>query len=85
MADSGFPVGGAPKSWGGANSQGGYVLKNVYVKTKESAHLGGAGGAPAAPLWSANVLDYVSRSSEKVGFQKEKPKRYHTGHKIRRL
>ena len=32
----GFPVGG-----GGANSQGGYVSKNLYVKSKESGPLGG--------------------------------------------
>ena len=38
---------------GGANSRGGYVLKNLYVKTKESGPLGGggvrAGGTPLDP------------------------------------
>ena len=43
-ADRGFPVGG-----GGANSRGGSVSKNLYVKTKESGPLGGC--APAAPPW----------------------------------
>ena len=33
---------------GGANSRGGYVSKNLYVKTKES---GPVGGAPTAPPW----------------------------------
>ena len=43
VMDPGFPVGGgAPTSWGGgANSRGGYVSKNLYVKTKESGPLGG--------------------------------------------
>ena len=36
VADPGFPVGG------GANSRGGYVLKNLCVKTKESGPVGGA-------------------------------------------
>ena len=34
---------------GGANSRGGYISKNLYVKTKESGPLGGAraGGTPS--------------------------------------
>ena len=36
VADPGFPLGG-----GGANSRGGYILKNLYVKTKESGPVGG--------------------------------------------
>ena len=36
VADPGFPMGG------GANSRGGYVSKNLYVKTKESGPVGGA-------------------------------------------
>ena len=47
MADPGFPIGGADFV-GGANSRGGYVSKNLYVKTKESGPLGGR--TPAAPL-----------------------------------
>ena len=34
--------GGADLVGGGANSRGGYILKNLYVKTKESGPLGGA-------------------------------------------
>ena len=46
VADPGFPVGDAGLV-GGANSRGGYVSKNLYVKTKESGPLGArAGGAP---------------------------------------
>ena len=32
---------GTPTSWGGTNSRGGYVSKNLYVKTNESGPLGG--------------------------------------------
>ena len=48
VADPGFPVGGRRPYRGGANSRGGYVSKNLYVKTKESGPVGGvrAGGAP---------------------------------------
>ena len=45
--------GGHPPRRGSANSQGGYVSKNLYVKMKESGPLG---GAPAAPPGSANGL-----------------------------
>ena len=47
VADRGFPVGGAPTSWGGTDSQGGYISKNLYVKMKESGPLGvHAGSTP---------------------------------------
>ena len=50
VADPGFPIGGGGcrPHRGGTNSPGGYVLKNLYVKTKESGLVGGAraGGAP---------------------------------------
>ena len=50
MADPGFPV-------GGANSRGGYVLKNLYVKTKESGPLGArTGGACNICLAVHNTL-----------------------------
>ena len=42
---------------GGANSQYGYVSKNVYVKTKGLGLLGGA--HRVRPLESANVLDFL--------------------------
>ena len=45
--------GGADLVGGGTNSRGSYVLKNLYVKTKESGPLGGH--APAAPPGSANA------------------------------
>ena len=42
MADPGFPVGGrGPRGGGGVDSRGGYVLKILHVKTKESGPLGG--------------------------------------------
>ena len=47
VADPGFPVGGRRPHRGGTNSRGGYVLKNLYVKMKESGPVGGH--APAAP------------------------------------
>ena len=53
MADPGFPVGGRQPRRGGANSQGGYVSKNLYVKMKESGPLGGC--TPVAPPGSANA------------------------------
>ena len=48
VSDPGFPVGGVDLVVGGVDSQGGYVLKILYVKTKESGSLGGAcaGHAP---------------------------------------
>ena len=55
VADPGFPVGGC-QPHGGANSWGGYISKNLYVKTKELGPLGGR--APAAPPGSANVLGW---------------------------
>ena len=41
MADPGFPLGGCGPRRGGMDSQGGYVSKILYVKTKESGPLGG--------------------------------------------
>ena len=48
VADPGFPVGGHGPHRGGVDSQGGYVSKILYVKTKELGPLGGAraGHAP---------------------------------------
>ena len=40
VADPGFPVGGHWPCGGGANSWGGYILKNLYVKMKESGPVG---------------------------------------------
>ena len=55
VADPGFPVGGvADLVGGGANSRGGYFLKNLYVKTKEFGPLGGR--MLAAPPGSATVM-----------------------------
>ena len=53
VADPGFPAGGRqPRR--GVDSRGGYVLKILYVETKES----GTGGdrAPGTPPRSANAL-----------------------------
>ena len=49
MADPRVPVGGCRPSRG-ANSQGGYVLKILYVETKESGPLGGGLCAEQAAL-----------------------------------
>ena len=43
MADPGFPIGGVDLVGGGVDSRGGYVLKILYVKPKESGPLGGGG------------------------------------------
>ena len=49
VADPGFPVGG------GIDSRGGYVLKNLYIETKESGPFGRRGGcARNVPPRSAN-------------------------------
>ena len=45
VADPEFPVEGArPRTGGGADSQGGYVSKILYVETKESGPLGACTG-----------------------------------------
>ena len=54
MADPGFPVGGAPSHWGGADLQCGCFLAKTYAKTKELDPVGG--GAAAARPGSANVM-----------------------------
>ena len=41
VADPGFPVGRRGPRRGGMDSRGGYILKILYVKTKESGPLGG--------------------------------------------
>ena len=42
VADPGFPIGGGMDLiGGGVDSRGGYVLKILYVKTKELGPLGG--------------------------------------------
>ena len=41
VEDPGFPVGGRGPRRGGPDFRGGYVLKILYVKTKESGPLGG--------------------------------------------
>ena len=42
-----FPVGGHGPRMGGVDFRGGYILKILYVKTKESRPLGGR--APGTP------------------------------------
>ena len=42
VADPGFPVGGGIDLVGGSDSRGGYILKNLYVETKDSGPLVGA-------------------------------------------
>ena len=54
VADLGFPVGGAPSRWGGADLQRGHFLVKTYAKTKVWDPVGG--GAPAAPPGSANAM-----------------------------
>ena len=41
MADPGFPIGGAPTHWGGANLQRVHFLAKTYVKMKEIDPVGG--------------------------------------------
>ena len=56
MADPGFPVRGGVDLVGGAmDPRGGYVLKILHVKMKESGPVGGA-RAGRAPPRSANVI-----------------------------
>ena len=42
VANAGFPVGGGVDLVGDVDSQGNYVSKILFVKTKESGPLGGA-------------------------------------------
>ena len=59
MADPGFPVGGGVDLvGGGVDSRGSYVLKILYVKTKELGPLGGA----RAPPRSANAIIRLKNS-----------------------
>ena len=46
VADPGFPIGGRRPRRGDVDSQGGYVLKILYVETEESGPLEGGGPAP---------------------------------------
>ena len=46
MADSGFPVAGRRPRTGPLTPEVVYVLKFLYVETKESGPLGGVSGAP---------------------------------------
>ena len=58
MADPGFPVGGRrPRTGGDMDSLGGYVLKMLYVKRKESGPLGGV--HQARPLDPPMILPYA--------------------------
>ena len=52
VADPGFPVGGAPTRWGGANLRCVHFSAKTYVKTKEIDPVGGGGGGGrrGAPL-----------------------------------
>ena len=50
VADTGFPMGGRPLRRGGADSRGGFVLKILFVETKESGPLGWGTCAGHAPL-----------------------------------
>ena len=51
VADPGFPVGGGVDLvGGGVDSRGGYVLKILYVKTKELGPLGGGARRARLPL-----------------------------------
>ena len=42
VADPGFPIGGVPTRWGGADLQRVHFLAKMYVKTKEIDPVGGA-------------------------------------------
>ena len=44
VADPGFPVGGAPTRWGGANLRRIHFSVKTYVKMKEIDPVGGGGG-----------------------------------------
>ena len=66
MANPGFPVGGVDLVGGDVDSWGGYVLKILYVKTKESGSLGGH--CQAHPLDSSmlNVTMHNNKFNTKV-------------------
>ena len=54
VADPGFPIGGVDLVGRGVDSRGGYVLKILYVKTKELGPLGGR--APLDPPMNAVII-----------------------------
>ena len=49
-ADPGFPVGGAPTRWGGANLRHVHFSAKMYAKMKEIDPVGGGVRAGSAPL-----------------------------------
>ena len=56
-----FPYGGhQPRRGGGADSQGGYVSKILYVETKESGPLGGMRWACPLDLSMTSFIDIVT-------------------------
>ena len=59
VADQGFPIGGRqPRIDWGANSQGNYISKILFVKTKESGPLGGSvrWGCPLDPPMNLIIM-----------------------------
>ena len=64
VADPGFPVGGCGPHMGGMDTQGGHILKILYVKKKECGPLGGR--APGMPPRSASDThpDLTGRSTQ---------------------
>ena len=59
VADPGFPVGGGVDLVRGAvDPRGGYVLKILHVKTKESGPIGGGARRARPPPRSANGIDF---------------------------
>ena len=67
VADPGFPVGGAPTHWGGANLRRVHFSVKTYVKTKEIDPVGGGArrGAPLDPPMVVSIdphLDCLLRT-----------------------
>ena len=50
VADPGFPIGGAPTHWGGADLRHVHFLAKTYVKMKEMDPVGGGAHAGGTPL-----------------------------------
>ena len=60
VADPGFPIGGAPTRWGGANLQRIHFSAKTYAKMKEIDPVGGA--CAAAPPWIRQCMRLITCS-----------------------
>ena len=70
VADPGFPIGGVPTNWGGADLWHVHFLVKMYAKTKEMDPVGGGGGTHwRYPPGSTNVFQSCFISTMIINFE----------------